>query len=523
MKMKILYTLAVVLLTFSHTFAQDNYTKANQTILVIAGSLLLIWMVLVITYLVWAIHKYNNNYGLSNHEWKVLHPEVYAKESELEKYTEIKKQLITAGQNVAELKTAAGEQPETATAPFEEPKENPYKTDSFGLPPNTIRGIIALTALFLFVLMEGVNFFSNTNLEKDFSELILVLQMVVAFYFGSRAVEVFKARSEKAEKKEEETVSETQEKKEVTKNETTGTTEDEEKKEQPVTEKPLLPEEKSTDRIISNIESAKTFEVPRETLNKSIQNRPLPERVLALTGSFETSEGFPNCFAGLSNNFDGQGISFGVLQWNFGQGSLTPLLQKINNNHPDLCKNIFGSLYYDFDRIFKMTKAEQLAWAKSIQYTQLKNGKLRWYIDPNWIKAFRNLGITDEMIEIQTEAAGIIYQKALSLTNEYELTTERGVALLFDIITQNGSVDRNGSGGRIKEDYMKIPPSLSNDEKQTEKMIIIANRRAEVSKSQYVEDVRSRKLTIAKGEGKVHSKQYNLKDEFNITLTSISV
>ena len=80
-------------------------------------------------------------------------------------------------------------------------------------------------------------------------------------------------------------------------------------------------------------------------------------------------------------------------------------------------------------------------------------------------------------------------------------------------------MDRNGSGKKIRDDYLKIAPGLSDDDIQIEKMTIIANRRAEVSNPNYVEDVRSRKLTIAKGEGKVHSKQYNLKDEFNITLS----
>ena len=54
----------------------------------------------------------------------------------------------------------------------------------------------------------------------------------------------------------------------------------------------------------------------------AIAAEPLAFRCLALTGSFETGKGFPDCFGGISGNFDRQGISFGVCQWNFGQGSL---------------------------------------------------------------------------------------------------------------------------------------------------------------------------------------------------------
>jgi hypothetical protein len=73
-------------------------------------------------------------------------------------------------------------------------------------------------------------------------------------------------------------------------------------------------------------------------LSESIQFR-----CMALTGSFETDNSFPDCFAGLSGDFDGQGISFGVLQWNLGQGSLQPLLRKIINAEPEMVESIIRS------------------------------------------------------------------------------------------------------------------------------------------------------------------------------------
>src|SRR5262245_26636481 len=58
----------------------------------------------------------------------------------------------------------------------------------------------------------------------------------------------------------------------------------------------------------------------------AIVSKPLAHRSLALSGAFETDAGPPECFAGLSGDFDDQGISFGVCQWNLGQGSLQPML-----------------------------------------------------------------------------------------------------------------------------------------------------------------------------------------------------
>src|SRR5690348_1225267 len=45
---------------------------------------------------------------------------------------------------------------------------------------------------------------------------------------------------------------------------------------------------------------------------------PPQQRSLALTGTFETGAQPPECFCGITGDFDGQGISFGVLQWNIG-------------------------------------------------------------------------------------------------------------------------------------------------------------------------------------------------------------
>jgi hypothetical protein len=543
MKTKNILTVIGLLVIFCKNIFAQVTTKevviqtinANPAVVIIAGVLLILWLLLVIGYLVWAIHKYNDNYGLSNHEWKILHPELYASDTERGKYVGLKNQMISAKQDMANSKAAVNETPEVITSPMNEPEDNPYKCDSFGLPPNTIRGIIALTALILFVLMEGINFFSDAKFEDNFKELTTALQMVIAFYFGSRAIEVLKARTEKADKKEEEEKKDNEakppepepKKDEPAKTASVSNETEEVPQSTPPPESPIIPEEKTSSRIISAIENEKMFAAPEEVLNKftdekSIQKRPLNERILSLTGAFETSESFPKCFAGLTNNFDGQGISFGVLQWNFGQGSLPPLLQKMNANHPDTCKKVFDFLYFDFERMLKLNKGEQLAWSKSIQYTQTtKNGKLYWCIDPKWIKAFKALGLTDEMISIQVDAASMIYQKALKLAAFYELTTERGAMLMFDIVTQNGVVDKDGAGKRIREDYLKIPASTSDEERQVEKMVIIANRRAEVSRPAYVEDVRKRKMLIATGEGKVHSRFYNLKDEFNITLNPI--
>jgi lysozyme family protein len=55
-----------------------------------------------------------------------------------------------------------------------------------------------------------------------------------------------------------------------------------------------------------------------EISEPAIFSEPIDYKCLALTGSFETGKGIPECFAGLTGDFDGQGISVGVLHMPMG-------------------------------------------------------------------------------------------------------------------------------------------------------------------------------------------------------------
>src|SRR3954454_17259486 len=69
-------------------------------------------------------------------------------------------------------------------------------------------------------------------------------------------------------------------------------------------------------------------------------DQPVSLRCLALTSSFETGNMPPECFCGVTGDFDGQGISFGALQWNIGQGSLQPLLHEMFQKHEQVSRDI---------------------------------------------------------------------------------------------------------------------------------------------------------------------------------------
>lgn len=237
----------------------------------------------------------------------------------------------------------------------------------------------------------------------------------------------------------------------------------------------------------------------------------LASRCLALTGSFETGRLSPDCFATVAGNFDGQGMSFGALQWNFGQGTLQPLLQEMFNNHHDIASMIFGASLNQLQQAITGSREAAMSFAVSIQDQTKKAVALPWK------QMFRSLGLTPEFQAIEVKGAGAYYGRGAKLCTDYGLWTERGRALMFDICVQNGSIP-DKVRALIVADFGKLPQSLSPEEAELKKMRIVANRRAEAANPTFVEDVRRRKLCIAEGKGVVHGITYDLAGQFGLDL-----
>ena len=246
----------------------------------------------------------------------------------------------------------------------------------------------------------------------------------------------------------------------------------------------------------------------------SILDKPLDYKCLALTASFETGKGIPECFAGLSGDFDGQGMSFGVLQWNFGQNSLQPLLMEMINEHPKIIKEIFQTNYNVLLKALNSDKEKLMVFARSIQHP------VKHYIYEPWKGLFKSLGRTEEFQNIQVRHANKLYQSALKLCSEYGLWLERAVALMFDIKVQNGSIQKRVRT-QILKDFENLPTDLSKKKLEVQKMRIVANKRAEAANRRWVEDVRARKLCLANGRGIVHGINYDIERQFGISLNQL--
>lgn len=249
--------------------------------------------------------------------------------------------------------------------------------------------------------------------------------------------------------------------------------------------------------------------------DKTPSKESLDYKCLALTGSIETGRLMPDCFSGLSGSFDGQGISYGALQWNFGQGSLQPLLEQMYERHLKLMSEVFHE-YLPMLMQSLGTKQRSLAFASTIQHP------IKHYVFEPWKGMFKTLGRLPEFQQIEVEFAKDIFQKALKMCHDFLLWSERAVALMFDICVQNGSIPGTVKS-RILTSYKSLKDNGNREWLEVERMKIVINHRLEKVNVRWREDVKTRKCAIAMGAGTIHGIKYDLASQFGIKLEPFNV
>jgi len=228
------------------------------------------------------------------------------------------------------------------------------------------------------------------------------------------------------------------------------------------------------------------------------------EKAVKITMAFEGSRGFSNIGA----NFDGQGMSFGALQWNAGKGTLQPLLRDaIKAIGFEKAQEIFTNdgLYLLNKRLENNT--DFFKWTCTL--SQVIDGKLK-VIEP-WYTRFYKLGLTPECQQVQIRHMDRYIKTANGIVQSYGFKSDRAWALAFDIAVQNGSVVPDA-----KEEYAaKVKPGLN----EKSKLLLLANAVANASNKQWIEDVRARKVAIVTGAGIIHKKPYHLDRDYGLTDT----
>ena len=227
---------------------------------------------------------------------------------------------------------------------------------------------------------------------------------------------------------------------------------------------------------------------------RRLMNRPIPpvrDRTLQLTAAFEGHD-----FTLAQGNFDGAGITWGIIGFTLKHGELGRIVLRIQDRHPALVKQAFGAKTDQLLEILRGPKTRQIS---------LGANKVR--LAEPWRSAFRRFGELPAVQALQLELADRDYFRPAKRTARgLRLKTELGLALAFDIHVQNGGVS-TAAREEIKRQLAQHPI-----EREQERRVIIGNAVAKKSLPQFREDVRSRKLAIATGAGTVHGELFVLRN-----------
>ncbi len=285
----------------------------------------------------------------------------------------------------------------------------------------------------------------------------------------------------------------------------------------------------------------------------SINDREKDAVALALniSGSFEGETGWVN----LTNDFDGQGVSLGLLNQCLGQGSLQPLMIEMEKADPvnmkiffpgpefksldgmlslwesrsfmdggsdlDIQMNNMGfsslddeimvadlngantDMTVDIEKKKKLSPNEEsVQWAKKTLYA---DG--RTVFNPVWYTSLSLMAASASYRSIQLVKAASIHHAALRLLNHFGLRQLRSYLFFFDVMVQNGGIN-----DKILSNIDGVFRKKKLNE--TQKLNFILNKRLRFVKAKYRKDVRSRKLALIKGSGKVHGQYRNFDREY---------
>jgi len=216
---------------------------------------------------------------------------------------------------------------------------------------------------------------------------------------------------------------------------------------------------------------------------------PLFERALQLTGAWEGTG-----YSDANGNFDGQGITWGVVGFTWANGELQGILREIKSLFPAVFTGAFGPLESTIVNVLSDSLPGQMTWARSISINGGNN------IKPQWASAFKALGNDPNVQAIENAHAQHYWTAGANLAQQFGLASEAGLALCFDIAVQN-TITHN----MIDEIHQQ-----THGLAEAHKLPIIAHVIAEHSNPRFFNDVFKRKMTFVVGQGTVHGDRYDI-------------
>lgn len=250
-----------------------------------------------------------------------------------------------------------------------------------------------------------------------------------------------------------------------------------------------------------------------------LDDKSLLELCLKVSGGFESGTG-PS-YTSLTGNFDGMGMSAGILQWNAGQGTLQSLVSTIGNAMGwDKAKSFFSS---DIQQFSTLKPADAIQWCLA-HYIEAGTKN----IDPGAKARWVNFLGQPESIAAQVQIAsngvlGHAKREVAAYAPDY-INNNRPYAFFFDLVTQEGGMtvghqtvpaipagqtpditDVLAFAGANNPKCQAIWQANSSSDNEAALLLHYAYARALLANPQYQWDACSRRGTIACRGGVVHA------------------
>jgi hypothetical protein len=208
----------------------------------------------------------------------------------------------------------------------------------------------------------------------------------------------------------------------------------------------------------------------------------------------------------LAGNFDGAGLSWGIIQWNIKFGTLQELWTTMKSFSEQKFKACFDpNQYTSISHMLESSLSDQMAWALSTHtIEQRTNSKGAPYIhtswNSGWENSFNSLAQVVDFQEIQKKSAIQKYHspawRALAterqlfpeLFKEYDFWSYCGA---FDLSVQQG-----GIGDPVAIGTYKIAAANNSFESQKDAMAFLFRYKADRAKSNYRADCFSRRMGV---------------------------
>jgi peptidoglycan hydrolase-like protein with peptidoglycan-binding domain len=221
------------------------------------------------------------------------------------------------------------------------------------------------------------------------------------------------------------------------------------------------------------------------------------ERCLQVTASFEGTG-----FQLIEGNFDGAGLTWGIIGFTLMNGELGAIMAEINAQSPDIMAQTFG---HDADFILKISGPESGANDKLAFANSISGPEPQYRVVEPWRTYFSDLGINRQVQRLQVQRARAKYWTDIALRDAKDLgfIEELDLLLLFDVAVQDGGMR---SKGRLAAAQSQLKPEMNAAQRRH----VVAQVVADSIAGSFREDVLRRKMCIATGDGIVHGSNYSL-------------